>query len=71
MVWKATMPFSVEEHEQLAVKLQMEHERSGMKIILVPHSVDVEVTGVAADAGNTGAGASGEEDKDPPGESGD
>jgi len=73
MVWKATIPLSVEEHEQLAAKLQMEQERSGVKIIFVPYSVDVEVAGDREQsAGASGkAGAAEEADKDMAGESGD
>lgn len=44
MLWKAKGPLSDVEHEQLAQKLQMEHERSGIKIVLVPFSVDAEIT---------------------------
>jgi hypothetical protein len=74
MVWKATIPLSVEEHAQLATKLQMEQERSGVKIILVPYSVDVDMAGDGwrpdgAD-GNPESGAAQEADKEPVGESG-
>ncbi|WP_375104640.1 hypothetical protein ACDZ28_10740 [Paenibacillus sp. RS8] len=44
LLWKATRELSEVEHEQLSIKLKQEQEHSGIKIILVPLSVDVEVT---------------------------
>ncbi|WP_379135994.1 hypothetical protein [Paenibacillus sp. sgz500958] len=44
VLWKATRELSAEEHEQLSNKLRMEQEHAGIKIVLVPLSVDVEVT---------------------------
>ena len=74
MVWKATIPLSVEEHAQLAAKLQMEHERSGVKILLVPYSVDAEVVAEQKPAGGVGGnpetGDTGEPGKKPEGGSG-
>ncbi|MNI31339.1 hypothetical protein D3C73_852190 [compost metagenome] len=44
LLWKATMPLSNEEHEQLSSRLRYEHENSGVNIILVPYLVVIETT---------------------------
>lgn len=49
LLWKATRELSAEEHEQLSVKLRQELEHSGIKIVLVPLSVDVEATELTAE----------------------
>lgn len=49
LLWKATRELSAEEHEQLSVKLRKEQEHSGIIIVLVPLSVDVEVTEMTAE----------------------
>ncbi|MEK3987452.1 hypothetical protein MHB77_29405 [Paenibacillus sp. FSL K6-3166] len=43
LLWKATRELSEVEHEQLSIKLKQEQEHAGIKIILVPLSVDLEV----------------------------
>ncbi|MCR8635752.1 hypothetical protein [Paenibacillus radicis (ex Xue et al. 2023)] len=40
LLWKATLPLSEEEHEHLSNKLRFEQVQSGLKIILVPYSVE-------------------------------
>ncbi|GIO36884.1 hypothetical protein J41TS12_17450 [Paenibacillus antibioticophila] len=40
VIWKANRPLNEQQHEELARKLQSEQERSGLKVMLVPHSVD-------------------------------
>lgn len=49
LLWKATRELSAEEHEQLSIKLRKEQEHSGIKIVLVPLSVDVEATELTAE----------------------
>lgn len=49
LLWKATRELSAEEHEQLSVKLRQEQEHSGIKIVLVPLSVDAEVAELTAE----------------------
>lgn len=49
LLWKATRELSAEEHEQLSIKLRQEQEHSGIKIVLVPLSVDVEATELTAE----------------------
>jgi len=44
LLFKCTVPLNEEEHEILANKVRMEQEHSGIKIILVPYSVDPTVT---------------------------
>lgn len=44
LLWKATMPLSDTEHEQLSNRLRFEEERSGVKIILIPYSIVPEVS---------------------------
>lgn len=44
LLWKAKMPLSDSEHEQLSNRLRFEQEHSGVKIILVPYPVDAEVS---------------------------
>jgi len=46
LLWKANRPLSQAEHEQLSEKLRFEQAKSGVKIVLVPFSVDAEA-GVA------------------------
>lgn len=61
MVWRAAMPLSESEHEQLSNKLRFEEERSGIRIMLVPYSVEPEVV-KSEQTGEAGAdvkGASG------------
>lgn len=43
VLWKATRPLTQDEHEQLSQKLRHEQEQSGVKVILVPFSVEVEI----------------------------
>ncbi|MEF3313321.1 hypothetical protein PV433_31005 [Paenibacillus sp. GYB004] len=43
ILWKATMPLSESEHEELSNKLRFEQENSGVKIVLVPYSVSPEI----------------------------
>jgi len=43
LLWKVNTPLSTEEHETLVAKLRQEQEHSGVKIILVPYSVDAEI----------------------------
>ncbi|WP_211296386.1 hypothetical protein [Paenibacillus donghaensis] len=43
LLWKATRELSAEEHDQLSVKLRQEQEHAGIKIVLVPLSIDAEV----------------------------
>lgn len=46
VIWKAKRPLNEQQHEELARKLQSEQERSGMRVMLVPHSVDAEIGAV-------------------------
>lgn len=41
VLWKATRPMNSAEHEQLSQKLRFESEQCGVKVVLVPFSVDV------------------------------
>lgn len=41
--WKATRPFTVQEHEALSEKLRFEEEKTGLTITLVPFTVEVDV----------------------------
>ncbi len=43
VLWKAKTPLTDTEHEQLSQKLRSEQEQSGVKIVLVPYSVDTEL----------------------------
>ncbi|MBU5670255.1 hypothetical protein [Paenibacillus brevis] len=43
VIWKVKRPLNEQQHEELARKLQIEQERSGLKVMLVPHSVDAEI----------------------------
>lgn len=46
VIWRANKALTEEQHEEVARKLQVEQERSGLKIMLVPNSVDVEMGAV-------------------------
>ncbi|WP_202113011.1 hypothetical protein [Paenibacillus sp. MMS18-CY102] len=55
--FKATMPLNEEEHAGLAEKIRQEQEHSGLKIVLVPYSVDLIIANApAAEAGEPHAG---------------
>ncbi|MDP4095468.1 hypothetical protein OIN60_01505 [Paenibacillus sp. P96] len=43
VIWRANRPLSEQQHEDLARKLQAEQERTGVKVMLAPNSVDVEI----------------------------
>lgn len=43
VLWKATRPLTVQEHEDLSAKIRSEEERTGLTILLVPFSVDAEI----------------------------
>lgn len=42
IIWKATRPLTVDEHETLSAKLRFESQESGIPIVLVPFSVEAE-----------------------------
>jgi hypothetical protein len=42
VIWKATRPLTTHEHEQLSTKLRYEEEQTGLTIMLVPFTVDVD-----------------------------
>lgn len=44
ILWKVTRPITTKEHTYLSNKLRHEAEKSGQNIILVPYSVEAEVT---------------------------
>lgn len=48
LIFKANRPLTVQEHEELSQKLRYEEENTGLKIVLVPFSLDV-VDGEAND----------------------
>lgn len=41
LLFKANRPLTVQEHEELSQKLRHEEENTGLKIVLVPFSLDV------------------------------
>ncbi|MDU4696398.1 MAG: hypothetical protein E6Y08_11320 [Paenibacillus sp.] len=43
VIWRATRPLNEHQHKELARKLESEQERSGMKVMLVPNSVEPEI----------------------------
>lgn len=43
VIWRATRPLSQEQHQALAKKIELEQERSGLKVMLVPYSVSPEL----------------------------
>lgn len=44
VLWRANRPLNEEQHEELVRKLKAEQTRSGLEILLVPYSVDVEIS---------------------------
>lgn len=42
LVFKATRPLSESEHTQLSNKIRQEHEATGIKIVLMPYTCDLE-----------------------------
>ncbi len=45
IVWKATRQLTVKEHESISAKLRFEAEATGLNILFVPFSVEVEADG--------------------------
>lgn len=43
VIWRANRPLTEQQHEELARKLQIEQERTGLKVMLVPNSVETEI----------------------------
>jgi hypothetical protein len=43
VIWRANRPLTEQQHEEIARKLEVEHERSGLKVMLVPNSAEVEI----------------------------
>jgi 2,3-bisphosphoglycerate-independent phosphoglycerate mutase len=43
VIWQANRPLTEQQHEELSRKLQSEQDRTGVKVMLVPNSVDVEI----------------------------
>ena len=41
LLLKATRPLTVQEHQELSQKLRYEEEQTGLKIVLVPFTLDV------------------------------
>lgn len=41
LLLKANRPLTVQEHEELSQKLRYEEENTGLKIVLVPFSLDI------------------------------
>lgn len=66
VIWQAKRPLNEQQHEELARKLQSEQERSGLRVMLVPHSVDAEFGAVLEEQQAT----SDEEQPSSPGEEG-
>lgn len=50
LLFKVRAPLNEQEHEMLANKVRTEQERSGIKIILVPFSVEAEVSELKAES---------------------
>lgn len=53
IVWKATRPLTVQEHQDLSEKLRSESEQTGLAIVLVPFSVEMAIEPAAAPADPT------------------
>jgi len=43
MLWKATKPLTEAQHEQLRAKLEKEQAATGVRVMLVPYSVEAVV----------------------------
>lgn len=43
VIWKATRPLTETQHEQLRAKLEREQAETGVRIMLVPYSVEAVV----------------------------
>jgi len=43
LVCRANRPLTEEQHEELVRKLKAEQARTGLEIVLIPYSLDVEV----------------------------
>lgn len=61
IVWRANRPMNDEQYDALKTRLQAAEAHTGVKVMLVPHSVDVEVSAEISDQpteSNAGAGES-------------
>ena len=45
VIFKVNRPLMPHEYEELEKRVRQENEKSGLKIVLAPYSVDVELTG--------------------------
>jgi hypothetical protein len=45
VIFRVNRPLMPHEYEELEKRVRLENEKSGLKIVLAPYSVDVELTG--------------------------
>jgi len=45
VIFKVNRPLMDHEYDELEKRVRLENEKSGLKIVLAPFSVDVEITG--------------------------
>ena len=45
VIFRVNRPLMSHEYEELEIRVRQENEKSGLKIVLAPYSVDVEITG--------------------------
>ncbi len=46
VIFKVKRPLMPHEYEELQKRVRLENEKSGLKIVLSPYSVDAQITGV-------------------------
>ena len=44
VIFKVNRPLMSHEYEELEIRVRQENEKSGLKIVIAPYSVDVELT---------------------------
>jgi len=45
VIFRVNRPLMSHEYEELEIRVRQENEKSGLKIVLAPYSVDAEITG--------------------------
>ncbi|WP_059049058.1 hypothetical protein [Paenibacillus senegalimassiliensis] len=43
VIWRSMRPLTEQQHEFVAQRLQAEQERSGLKVMLLPYGVELEI----------------------------
>lgn len=64
VIWRVNRPLNEDQHAELARKLRVEQEKTGVEIMLVPNSVDIEIgTKLVEQSAQSGGASEADEQK--------